>query len=100
MIYEISNEKFEINFLPASETEEIIQNACTILATIKGSCPLFRNFGVSVENLDAPINIVKNKIAAELAAELAQFEPRCRLKSVNVSGDLNGQLKITAKIEI
>lgn len=101
MIYEITNAPAEIDFAPADERAEIIQNARTIISTVKGTAPLYREFGISAENLDLPINIARAKVAAELATEIAQFEPRCHLKSVDIGGDFaQGELKITATIEI
>lgn len=101
MLIEVTNTLNEIDFAPENETLEIIQNVRMILSTMKNSVPLFREFGISVENLDAPINIATAKITAELAKEIAQFEPRCQLKSCKISGNATeGELQITATIEI
>jgi phage baseplate assembly protein W len=101
MIYEVTNAPFKIDFMPADEIFEIIQNVQTIISTVKNTAPLYREFGISAENLDLPINIAQTKIAAELAAEIAQFEPRCQLKKVLIGGDFpHGELKITAFIEV
>lgn len=100
MTYEVTNSKSEINFAPSTELEEIIQNVRTILTTIQGSVPLYREFGISAETLDKPLQIAQAQITAELARQIANFEPRCNLKKVFVEGDLSGELKITATIEI
>ena len=101
MILEITNEPFEIEFAPSSEVLEIVQNVRTILTTMKKSVPLFREFGCDSSVLDNPINeLTKTKIAAELSRQIANYEPRCKLKKVECSGDLTGDLKITAQIEV
>lgn len=100
MLYQVSNNLTEINFAPASEVEEVLQNVKTILTTIQGSCPLFREFGISSDILDQPLQIAQAKITAELARQIANFEPRCQLKKILVDGDLNGELKITAVVDI
>jgi len=101
MIYEVTNGLSEINFAPASEVEEILQNVRCILTTIQGSCPLFREFGISSDVLDQPLQIAKAKITAEIARQIANFEPRANLKKVLVEGDgLTGELKITVQVDI
>lgn len=101
MLIEVTNNPAEIDFAPSSETLEIVQNVRMILSTMKNSVPLFREFGVDCNNLDAPINIATAKITAELAKEISQYEPRCRLKSCKIDGNgIEGELQITATIEI
>jgi hypothetical protein len=101
MLVEVTNTPTPINFLPADEVEDIVQNVRTIISTVKGTAPLYREFGISAENLDLPMNLAKTKIAAELAAEIAQFESRCKLKSVDIGGNFaGGDLEIIATIEI
>lgn len=100
MTYEVTNAPAEIKFLPADELNEIIQNVRTIISTVKGTAPLYREFGISAELLDAPINIAQNKIAAELVTQIAIFEPRATLKKVICIPNLDGTLKISAFIEV
>ena len=101
MILEITNEPFEIDFAPPDERLEIVQNVRTILTTMKKSVPLFREIGISADSLDMPLNeLTQTKIAAELATQISKYESRAVLKKVECSGDLSGDLKITATIEI
>mgnify|MGYP002856444088 CR=1 FL=1 len=98
--FRVTNELSEIKFAPGNETLEIIQNVKTIISTIKGSCPLYREFGISADNLDLPQNLAKTKIAAELSTQIAEYEPRCKLKSVEFASTLDGEFKIAALIEV
>jgi len=100
MIYKVTNSTAEIDFNPADETAEIIQNVRMILSTLQNSVPLFREFGINAENLDAPLNLATARLTAEIATQIAQYEPRAVLRSIDVDGDLNGKLKITAAIEV
>ena len=99
MLYTITNSLTAIDFAPA-ETAEILQNCRTIISTVKGSAPLHRNFGIDAENLDKPINISQAQITAEIARQLAQYEPRCKLKKCTVTGNIDGTLNISAQIEV
>ena len=100
MLYEVTNQNYEIDFAPADETAEILQNVRTILLTEKGTCPLYREFGINSGLLDFPISIAQNKIAAELATQISIFEPRCKLQKVTCTPNLDGTLKISCFIEI
>lgn len=100
MIYEIDNLPTEINFAPSDERAEIIQNIKTILQTISGTCPLMREFGISADNLDLPINLAQTMLAAEIARQINLYEPRAVLKKINAEKNLDGKLKITVQIEV
>ena len=100
MIYEIDNSAAEINFAPADERAEIIQNIKTILQTVQGTVPLFREFGISADNLDLPINLMQTMLAAEIARQINLYETRAVLKKINAEKNLSGKLVITVQIEV
>lgn len=101
MIVTVTSEPAEINFAPATELEEVVQNVRTILSTIKNSVPLYREFGVESKYLDYPLNIAQNMLASELARVISKYEPRARLKSCSMSGSAeNGTLILIAVVEI
>ena len=100
MLYTISNSINEVDFAPADETAEILQNCRTIISTVKGSAPLHRNFGIDAENLDKPINISQAQITAEIARQISLYEPRCKVKKCDVSANIDGTLQIIAQIEV
>ena len=70
--------------MPSSSVEEILQNVKMILLTVKGTCPLDRNFGLPFDILDTPIN-KSAAITAAVAKAINQYEPRARLKSLTFS---------------
>ena len=53
------NLKQGVDFAPSSEIAEILQNVRTILTTRLGSVPLERDFGLSWEHIDQPINVAR-----------------------------------------
>lgn len=98
MIYKFSVEK-GIKLMPHNTAEEIIQNVSMIVSTVKGTVPLDRDFGISVELIDAPINR-QSQLIAEIAAAIEKFEPRARLHRIEFAGNENGELNPTLTLEI
>ena len=45
----------KINMEPQTVTEEIMQNVAVILATPKGTVPMYRDFGIEMDYLDLPL---------------------------------------------
>lgn len=90
----------EINFMPATEVEEVIQNVQMILATAKGTVPLDRAFGIDGRFLDEPINAAQARAAAEITSAINSQEPRARVQKVFFDGTLAGGLGISVRIEI
>jgi len=72
----------EVNFAPASEAEEVVQNVRTILATRVGSVPLDRDFGVSWEHLDKPLSVARSLMQAEVIEAIERYEPRANIEAV------------------
>lgn len=89
-----------VNLMPSTELEEIVQNVQTILATFKGTVPLDRAFGIDGRYLDEPVNAVQARATAEITAAVNSQEPRARVKKILFTGGLDGRLDITVRIEI
>jgi phage baseplate assembly protein W len=80
---------------------EIMQNVRTILTTRRGTAPLDRNFGVSFDFLDSPINTTRAKAEQEIFLQLKKYEPRAVLKQIVWETDaLSGQISPSVKVEI
>lgn len=92
----------EIDFMPATEAEEIIQNVKMILTTFKGSVPMDRAFGLSVDVLDLPIKAAQSRLTAEVVNAVAEFEPRAKVRGVAFNSDevLDGILGAVVSIEL
>lgn len=72
----------EVNFAPKTETEEVVQNVRTILATRVGTVPLDRDFGVSWEHLDKPLPVARALMQSEVIEAIARYEPRASIEAV------------------
>ena len=90
-----------INFSPKNEVEEILQNVGCILSTIKGTVPLDRDFGVSPDFLDAPMNVARVKLIQEVVEKVPEQEPRATVKEVLFDGDgITGKMQIKVILEL
>ena len=102
MTYELNLSATTWNLAPTSEAEEILQNVKCLLMTAKGTVFNYRAFGVDTSMIDSPINAVKQKFIAEVAAQIQRYEPRAKLKKITwqTSEALDGKLEPVLTIEI
>lgn len=80
----------------------VMQNIMVLLNTWKGSCPLYRDFGLSHELLHKPINVAKVLLTAEIKQAVETYEPRATVLSVSFevgAGD-SSILMPTVEVEI
>jgi phage baseplate assembly protein W len=71
---------------------EIMQNVRTVLTTPKGTQPLDRDFGISLEFLDSPVLEIRAKAEQECVLALRKYEPRAVIKKIRWDADiLNGK---------
>jgi phage baseplate assembly protein W len=96
-----------VESLPANITyglsgiSEVMQNVRTILTTRRGTVPLDRDFGISFEFLDSPVNKTRAKIEQEIFLQLKKYETRAILKQIKWDTDvLSGQLSPKVKVEV
>lgn len=99
--YEITAGKLPpINFGPATEVEEVLQNVRTILGTLKGSVPLDRDLGLDPTYLDMPLEVAKARFASELIMGIAENEPRATVTNIDWVGTIGGTLTAKVKVNI
>lgn len=89
-----------IDFAPATETEEILQNLRTILATTAGSVPLDRAFGVDASYVDRPMEKARAMLVSEIIVKIRKYEPRVTVTSVDFEADMDGILKPKVQVKI
>ncbi|MCL2636972.1 MAG: hypothetical protein FWD48_01245 [Oscillospiraceae bacterium] len=88
-----------INIMPASREEEIKQNVAMILATPTFSVPLDREFGVSTDITDRPIQVAQSLITSEIYEKIGRYELRAEIVSITFErDDKNG--KLIPKVEV
>jgi phage baseplate assembly protein W len=80
---------------------EVMQNVRTLLTTRRGTVPLDRNFGISFDFLDSPVNRTRAQAEQELFLQIKKYEPRAVLKQIiwNTNG-VTGEIFPSVKVEI
>lgn len=100
-MYQVSlNDK--INYAPENIVEEITNNVGIVLKVCKEEQPLNRKFAFNSELIDQNIEIVENRITAELLELLREYEPRANLKQVRleIKDIQNNEFNITVGFEV
>lgn len=93
MIYDVLAQPMQgIDFAPASEAAEILQNLRTIITTTKYSVPLDRDFGFNADMLDKPMNVAQAQLQSEIIMAIKRYEPRVTVTSISFTGTDDGRL--------
>lgn len=101
MEYEVTATAQAIDFAPASELAEVLQNVRTIISTPKYSVPLNREFGIPAEGIDLPLPVAQAKLTAEIIAQVQRYEPRVIVTQVTYEGDaLEGILRPKVRVKL
>jgi phage baseplate assembly protein W len=74
--------------LGATGVLAIMQNVRTILTTRKGTQPLDRDFGISMDFLDSPSMQLRAMAEQECFMALKKYEPRAVLKEIRWEADI------------
>lgn len=91
-----------IRLIETDEVKEILRNVAVILATPKGSVPMYRDFGLDMRFLDKPLSVAKNAAVIPVREAIEQWEPRAVFKGMTLVPDPAnpGKLTFSVKIEI
>lgn len=84
------------------EIKEVLRNVAVILATPKGSVPMYRDFGLDMSFLDKPMNVAKNLAVIPVREAIEEWEPRAVYKDITLFTDTSnpGKLSFSVQIEI
>ena len=91
------NKRFRLGV--ADREQSILQNIALILATPKGSVPLYRDFGLSQEMLDRPREAAKPLLRAAVKEAIQDWEPRAAFVELDFLEDGDG-LRPLVTVEI
>ena len=84
MGYKITTSKIgPISLNETDPVKSILQNVSIILRTIKGTCPMYRGFGIDASAIDRPIPAAKVLLLSQIREAVEEYEPRVRVKSVD-----------------
>lgn len=101
MIYDVLAQPMQgIDFAPATEAAEILQNIRTIITTTRYSVPLERDFGIDADMLDLSINVAQAKLQSEMITAIKKYEPRVEITSISFTGTADGVLIPKVQVRI
>ena len=80
----------------------ILQSVRLILSTRRGSVPHYRDYGVSWEHVDRPMNVASAMLCASVKEAVEAYEPRVTVVNVTATADPGnpGRLIPTVEVEI
>ncbi len=79
---------------------EVERNIKTVLSTPVGTCPLYRNFGISIEMLDTPTIVAQNMLTVAIIEAIEEWESRVQVTDVTVYTDATVEGKMSAKVVV
>lgn len=75
----------KLRFNVTDTAQSVLQNVAIILATPKGTVPMYRDFGVDMSFLDLPIPAAKVRLISEIREAVETWEPRVTVTGVRFS---------------
>ena len=72
----------KISLAPESIEAEAVQNVRMIITTVRGTVPLFRDFGLDSTIIDSPSLMAQAKISTEIIRQVRKYEPRAKITSL------------------
>ena len=90
----------DLTLQPDSSQEETLQNIYCLLNTCIAEVPCYRNFGMDMSYISAPMNIAKTMLVSAIADALNEFFPKLRLENVEFNFDSDYPDKIGCRIEV
>lgn len=103
MIYQVSGADLKtIRLNDQDAVSSVLHNVALILATPKGTVPMYRDFGLDREFLDMPVPEAEVRMIAPIKEAVEQWEPRAEVKDVffTRSSDGSGRLDVHVEVEI
>lgn len=82
----------------ATGLNALYQEIYTLLSTRKGEVPFDRDFGISWDFIDSPINSAKSVMVSELVAQLEKYVPRIKITGIEFEKNMNLDGRLYPKI--
>jgi phage baseplate assembly protein W len=102
LAYDVTATSLVIDWAPADEKAEILQNVRFILGTVAGTVPLARGMGVESDAVDGPASKARALLMTSVLRAIQRNEPRARVLEIYLEdgGALNGQFTPRVRIAI
>ena len=103
MIVVKASDELDLSLAPKTHADEIIQRLYILLNTVKGECPMYRDFGMNSEYLHMPINVAQTAITMAVMDGMKKYVPEVKLvnlrfetdKQRSMEGIMNPVLEVT-----
>lgn len=101
MIYEVKGDnKISFSLCESDEVKSVLQNIYLLIATPKGSVPMFREFGLEQDYIDKPSSVAQALMTTHIREALERFEPRAKFVGITFLEDENYPGKIIPILEV
>lgn len=101
MSYQVSEADLKNIRLNEQDTvTSVIQNVALILATPKGTVPMYRDFGLDRDFLDMPIPDAETRMIAPIREAVEQWEPRATVRNITFTRSIDGSGRLIPHVEI
>lgn len=90
----------EINYNPKNAIEDVIRNVHMILRVYQSEQPLLRNFAMDPNIIDKKISVVENRILQDIIPLLKNYEPRAKVKRLELKMNTIADFEIHVEIEV
>lgn len=87
MSYTVSPVFSRISLNEPDTVKSILQNVAIILKTKRGTVPLYRQFGVSMDYLDKPMPVAAPLYHSQIREAIEEFEPRVEVINISFMTD-------------
>lgn len=96
-----TTEENEINLIPETVYEEVIQNLYFLYSSMEYDVPLDREFGLSGAYIDKPVETAKALATISIYEKTEQYEPRAEITNIDFEVDYEkGILKPIVEVNI
>jgi len=100
MSYTVRAGKPAIKLSDRNAVTSVLQNVAIILATPKGSVPLYREFGLSMDFVDKPMPVARTLLVSAITEAIHEFEPRAEVVGISFETDENAVGRLVPIVEV
>lgn len=96
-----TTETVDLNILPTTVEEEVVQNLWVLFSSLEYDCPLDRGLGMKADYIDRPIETAKALATSDIYEKTEAYEPRAEIVDITFSADYEkGILKPIVEVEV
>ena len=90
----------ELSLMPKTKADAIAQQLYIIIQTVKGECPMYRDFGTDYSFKDMPTVVAQRMYISAVSDAIRKFEPDVTLTRLEFNNDSSYGEKFSCAIEV